>query len=162
MTAPHEDQAQVLLDQLEDLLAPVRDALRGTITVAPRLKDSVFFRALFARELFAVCGGIEPDDSAATVQQNELASERVEAILAFIDLAKGHSLPRKLLPRGDRRGGEFTPGEIVVVMGQHRGVVEPPYDEVRVKLDAGPRSTWPSWAIAREGEQWTPPTSTPH
>lgn len=160
-----ERQARQLADSLTEALRPVTEGLRAAVAplaADPRLRQGAVQRELISDLLREVVGFEEPDDSAAAVAQNELAQERLETILAFIDLARHHSLPRKLLPRGDRPGQEFTPGEIVTVMGLHRGVVEPPYDEVRVKLDAGPRSAWPSWAIAREGEQWTPPNSTPH
>jgi hypothetical protein len=160
-----ERQARQLADSLTEALRPVTEGIRAAVaplTVDPRLKAGAIQRELIRDQLREVVGFTEQDDSSDAVAQNELAQERLDAILAFIDLAKGHSLPRKLLPRGDRPGQEFTPGEIVTVMGLHRGVIEPPYDEVRVKLDAGPRSAWPSWAIAREGEQWTPPSSTPH
>lgn len=136
--SPAEQQAQALVDQLTAALRPVLDAVRSAVEPVradPRLRPDTVAKALISDQLFELCGGTDPDDTAAAVAQNELASERVEAILAFIDLAKAHSLPRKLLPRGDRLGDWLAPGERVVVYNSQRGVVSPPLDLVRVKLD---------------------------
>lgn len=163
--SPQEIQAQALVASLEDALQPVRQAVRVAIAAEadPRLADSAVLRALLSRELFELCGGVEPEpgDSADVVFQNELASERVETILAFIDLAKEHSLPRKLLPRGDRVGDWLPPGTPVTVFGIHPAVVAPEEDRVRVTMIGYPHPvSFPRTAIAKEGEEWTPPKHT--
>lgn len=92
---------------------------------------------------------------------NDLAAERVEAVLTFAFLAQHHTLPRKLLPYEDRQGDWYAPGERVTVLGRHPGTVEPRLDLVRVKMDGMNVATeFPRTALAREGEQWMPPKPT--
>lgn len=104
----------------------------------------------------------EDQPNAGDVAQNELAQERTDAVMAFFDLAQGHPLPRKLLPRGDRTGDWLPPGTPVTVLGLHAGVVAPEEDRVLVQMEGvGRPVSFPRSAIAKEGEEWTPPKPTP-
>jgi hypothetical protein len=84
--------------------------------------------------LAEACGAVEDVGSAADSAQNELATERADAIVTFIELARNHSLPRKLLPRGDQPGEDFEVGEEVIVIGGVRGTVVSPSNTVRVNV----------------------------
>jgi len=160
-----ERQARQLFEDMSLALQPLLDGVRhalAPVAADPRLRDGQVARALIRDQLRELCGETEPDGSPGAVAQNELAQERVDAIMTFIDLVREHSLPRKLLPRGDRQGDWLEPGERITVLGRHPGVVVPELDMVRVKMDGMNVSTeFPRSAIAREGEQWTPPNSTP-
>ena len=79
----------------------------------------------------------QDDPTAGDVAQNELATERADTVMAFFDLAQGHPLPRKLLPRGDQVLDWLPPGMPVTVMGRH-GAVAPKADTVRVQLEGWP------------------------
>lgn len=109
-------------------------------------------------ELLKLCGWRDGAETTAEgSMQNDLAAERVDAILTFVGLAKAHSVPRKLLPFDDRKGEWFAPGERVTVLGYHPGTVEAGPDTVRVHMDGIGRAVeFPRTAIAKEGEQWTP------
>lgn len=94
--------------------------------------------------------------------QNDLASERVEAIMVFVGLAKAHSLPRKLLPNGTRTDDWLPPGTRVNILGRHAGIVTAEADRVLVKMDGLPDAvSFPRTAVVREGQEWNPPTRTP-
>jgi hypothetical protein len=153
--SPLEEQARKLFEDMSYALQPILDGVRhavAPIAADPRLKDGQLARALIRDQLRELCGETEPDGSAGAVAQNELAQERVDAIMAFIDLAREHSLPRKLLPRGDRIGEEFQVGERVTVMN-HSGTVEPATDVIRVRLDTvGHAVDFPRRIVHHEGE----------
>lgn len=139
MSTPNEleRQARQLADSLTEALRPVTEGIRATFApmlADPRLREGAVQRELIRNLLQEIVGFADEDDhSAGAVAQNELATERLDAILTFIELAKAHSLPRKLLPRGDRLGDWFAPGERISVLGTP-GVVVPQTDRVRVKM----------------------------
>jgi hypothetical protein len=159
-----ERQARQLADSLTEALRPVTEGIRAAVaplTVDPRLKAGAIQRELIRDQLREIVGFTEPDDSSDAVAQNELAQERLDAILAFIDLAKGHSLPRKLLPRGDRQHDWYAPGERVAVYGIHSGTVVQPLEMVRIQLDQQPHAVdFPRIIVVREGEEWRPGSRT--
>jgi hypothetical protein len=112
-----------------------------------------------------LCGYVDGAEVTADGSaDNDLALERADAVMAFLDLARGHMLPRKLLPRGDRLGDWLPPGTPVVVhLGgfEHPAVVEPTRDMVTVRLaKAGVVTEYPRALISKEGEPWTPPKHT--
>lgn len=102
-------------------------------TAAVRPADQPDGRSLDER-LFEMCGGVDDPTSADDSAQNDLAQERVDAIHAFVDLVRDHPMPRKLLPRGDQPGEDFTIGEEVIVIGGLHGTVVPPANVVAVNI----------------------------
>lgn len=101
------------------------------------------------------------ETTAGGSQDNDLAAERADAVMAFLGLARGHSLPNKLLPRGEHPGDWLTPGTEVTVLGQHPAVVMPRRDMVTVKLEGSDVVTeFPRMSITKRGEAWTPPKRT--
>jgi hypothetical protein len=100
----------------------------------------------------------------ATSAPGQELTEHVDVIMAFINLAREHPDPKRLLPRGDRLGDWLAPGTPVVVhLGglEHPAVVEPTRDTVTVRLTkAGVVTEYPRDLISKEGEPWTPPKHT--
>jgi hypothetical protein len=100
----------------------------------------------------------------ATAAPGEELTEHVDVIMAFVDLAREHQDPKRLLPRGDRLGDWLPPGTPVVVhLGgfEHPAVVEPTRDTVTVRLTkAGVVTEYPRDLISKEGEPWMPPKRT--
>lgn len=160
-----ERQARQLADSLTEALRPITEGIRAAVaplTADPRLRAGAIQRELIRDQLREIVGfADEEDESPGAVAQNELAQERLDAILAFIDLAKAHSLPRKLLPRGDRVGDWLPPGTPVKIFGQHAAVVVDEPHRVLVNMAGYPHPvSFPRSAVAKEGEQWTPPKHT--
>jgi DNA-binding GntR family transcriptional regulator len=106
------DLAAALAKSLNEATAAVRST---------RLPDAGIRSTEFHEMLVEACGAVRDPDSAADSAQNDLAWERADAIVTFIELARDHSLPRKLLPRGDQPGEDFEVGEEVIVIGGVRG-----------------------------------------
>lgn len=112
---------------------------------------TVTTRGMIRDLLFVLCEAVEDSETAADSAQNDLAEERVSAILAFIDLARRHPLPNKLLPRGDQPQDWLPPGTRVEVLGSP-GLVVPPLNLVRVQLDDMPSPVeFPRTAVHKEG-----------
>jgi hypothetical protein len=135
----------------EDLEAMEQPAAR-----VGRLKREVRDRVL------ELCGWEDGAETTASgSQDNDLAAERADAVMAFLGLARGHSLPNKLLPRGEHPGDWLTPGTEVTVLGRHPAVVMPRRDMVTVKLEGSDVVTeFPRMSITKRGEAWTPPKRT--
>lgn len=119
------DLAAALAKSLNEATAAVRST---------RLPDAGIRSTEFQEMLAEACGAVKDVGSAADSAQNDLAWERADAIMAFIELARHHSLPRKLLPRGDQPGEDFEVGEEVIVIGGVRGTVVAPSNTVRVNV----------------------------
>lgn len=100
----------------------------------------------------------------ATATDDAELTENVDVIMAFVNLAREHPDPKRLLPRGDRLGDWLPPGTPVIVhLGQaeHRAVVEPDRDNVTVRMDKiNVVTEYPRNLISKEGEPWTPPKPT--
>lgn len=128
MNTPSETEIHAVAGLFRPALEAARAAV-APLSTNPQLRTAVA-KMLIADQLLDLCGGVDETDSPHAAAQNELVQERIGTILAFIDLAKEHSLPRKLLPREDR----FRPGTRVTIRGR-AGTVEPPLDLVRVRLD---------------------------
>ena len=103
----------------------------------------------------------------ATAAPGQELTENVDVIMAFLNLAREHSDPKRLLPRGDRLGGWLPPGTPVTLHlgkegeSEYSGVVEPSRDMVTVRLDgSGVVTDFPRNRISKEGEPWTPPKPT--
>lgn len=100
----------------------------------------------------------------ATAADDAELTENVDAIMAFVDLAREHPDPKRLLPRGDRLGDWLPPGTPVVVHlggSEYQAVVEPARDRVTVRLSKiNVVTEYPRDLISREGEPWTPPKLT--
>jgi hypothetical protein len=148
------DLAHERADAVMDMLEKVRG--HGfPQAVAPPAEGAPLYELLNALRplVYRVVNATATDDAALT--------ENVDVIMAFVNLAREHSDPKRLLPRGDRVGDWLPPGTEVMVLGQHRAVVMPARDMVTVKLDGSDVVTeFPRMSITREGEQWMPPKPT--
>ena len=100
----------------------------------------------------------------ATADPGAELTDHVDVIMAFVNLAREHPDPKRLLPRGDRLGDWLPPGTPVLVhLGghDHPAVVEPSRDMVTVRLaGSGVVTEFPWNTITKEGEPWTPPKPT--
>jgi hypothetical protein len=95
------------------------------------------------------------------------ASVRADVVLAFVNLARTHPDPKRLLPRGDRLGDWLPPGTPVTLHlgkdgeSEYSAVVEPSRDMVTLRLDgSGVVTDFPRELISKEGEPWMPPKPT--
>lgn len=160
------DPGRALKDTLDAIRPIVVEATpeeaTDPLTVKAKLHHALKVRV--RDDLLTLCGF---EDGAETTAygsaDNDLAHERADAIMTFLALAQRHSLPAKLLPRGDRTGDWLPPGTPVVVHGAFPGVVAPEKDTVLVQVSSPgwPRPVeFPRGAVAKEGEPWMPQTHT--
>jgi hypothetical protein len=97
----------------------------------------------------------------ATAADDAALTENVDVIMAFVNLAREHSDPKRLLPRGDRVGDWLPPGTEVTIFGRHAAVVVDEPGRVLVNMVGYPHPvSFPRSAVARKGEPWTPPKHT--
>lgn len=115
-----------LAASIAESLAAAGDQVRASVQAAAKIKlppmpEMTPPRPLEARIrdlLLRMSGWVDGDEiTAEGSDNNDLAAERVDAMIAFINLAKVHSMPRKLLPRGDHPGDHFEVGTDVEVYG---------------------------------------------
>lgn len=152
-------EAQAALDAVEESQGP---EAAGRLLAAALIEQEENPPTKLKREIrdavLTYCGfedaaEVTADGSA----DNDLAQERADAVMTFLDLVRRHPLPNKLLPRGDRVGDWLAPGTEVTVLGRHPAVVVPSRDMVTVKLEGSDVVTeFPRMSIVRKGEQWTP------
>lgn len=157
------DEAPKFLDQIRPVVVEATaEEAADPLTVKAKLHHALKVRV--RDDLLTLCGF---EDGAETTAygsaDNDLAHERADAIMTFLAIAQRHSLPGKLLPRGDRTGDWLPPGTPVVVHGAFPGVVAPEKDTVLVQV-SGPGwphpVEFPRGAVAKEGEPWMPQTHT--
>lgn len=97
--APDVNAAIIEQAALAYVLANATDAKyrpddEAIIEQTATVDDTALHRALLER-----CGYVEGDElSSEGSAQNDLADERVQVIMEFLDLVQGSTLPRKLLP----------------------------------------------------------------
>lgn len=153
----NNDLAHERADAVMDMLEKVRR--HGfPQAVAPPAEGAPLYALLNALRplVYRVVNATAADDAELT--------ENVDVIMAFVNLAREHQDPKRLLPRGDRLGDWLPPGTPVVVhLGgtEYPAVVEPDRDNVTVRMDKiNVVTEYPRNLISKEGEPWTPPKPT--